>query len=174
MPVKQMELRLPATATALSPAARVPAATARVTRTSGSSDRRARRCGRGRAGCAHTPGLSAAALERLEESLLADLLDVHANGGRALDRLLDDVNHAGGAPVGSSLACRRAQALSATHSPASQLRIEELLVAAVIGGHPRRRESLDRLLDDLAETRAELRAREAFDAACDNDCDGLG
>jgi hypothetical protein len=30
------------------------------------------------------------------------------------------------------------------------------------------------LFDDLAETRAELRAREAFDAACDNDGDGLG
>jgi hypothetical protein len=171
---KQMELRPFATAPALPLPAPATVGRARVAHAGGRRGRGARPPGMIRGGSATATRLSAAALERAEESLLNALLDVHPNRRRALGRLLDDVTHGEAAFGDSPAACRRPRSLFATDSPASRLRVEELLAAAVIGGHPRRRRSLDRLLDDVAEARAEQQARDAFDAACDNDCDGMG
>jgi hypothetical protein len=167
MQMEQIEVRRPAAAFASSCATRGASGGVRSTRAGGCRARRARRRHTGRARDTRATGLSAAALERLEESLLNNLLNVHPNRRRALGRLLDDVDRAEGAPLGLSLAGRRAQTVSAARSTASRLRIEELLVAVVIGAHPHRRASLDRLLDDLAGRDTELRAR-------DNDFDGLG
>ena len=137
MKVKQMHSRpFPF---ALSQSPRAAAGRARVTRGGGRRGRRALRHPAGRAGGAKAPAVSAATLHRVEKSLLCALLDAHPNRDRALGRLLDDLELSEGAPGGPSPACRRMNTLSVMVSPASRRRIDELLVAATIGGHPTRR-----------------------------------
>jgi hypothetical protein len=116
--------------------------------------------------------LSAAELQRLEDTLFDTLLDNHPNCDRGLDRLLDDLTLADDR---GQLPARPATRLTPEFNPAALLRIEEMLVGAVLDSHPRRDAALDRILDDLcaAEDREE-QERAAFDAAYDNDFDGLG
>ena len=127
------------------------------------------------------PRLSAATLERLEDALIDSLLDTHPNRDRAMGRLLRDVNRAvaDGSPTGFP----RLHWNATECTPARLARIEELLVGAVLEGHPKRGESLDRLLHGLAKNNSmgEPAPDPAADAALDpdavdqdNDFDGLG
>jgi hypothetical protein len=90
-----------------------------------------------------------------------------------LDRLLHDLC---GLERDGRSGVRLPLCVSASETaPARLLRIEQLLVAAVIGRHPKQPQSLDHLLRDLGERDLNAEQAAATDrAAWDNDFDGLG
>ena len=117
--------------------------------------------------------LSAAKLEQMEDALIESLLDVHPNHDRAINRLLHDVDRA--ERDGRGGVCLPVSVSAPENAPGRLLRIEELLVAVVIGRHPKQPQSLDRLLRHLDERdQKEEQAAGTDRAGWDNDFDGLG
>jgi hypothetical protein len=112
-----------------------------------------------------------AKLEAVEDRLLADAMDRHANVEAALDGALDDM-----AVLSAELRRSRCRPLL-LRSTTNLNRVEDLLLEAVVRTHPNGDAGLDRLLADvtLDETAAhnEELARAEFDRAIDNDFDGL-
>ena len=128
---------------------------------------------------AHTPPQPRAArctinpskLEEVEDRLLAQAIEHHAQVEAALDGALDDM-----AVLSAELRRSRRRPLL-LRSATNLNRVEDLLLEAIVRTHPNRADALDRLLADVsgddAAADAEARERAAFDATVDNDFDGM-
>lgn len=121
----------------------------------------------GAAGCTVKP----AKLEDVENRLLADAIEQHAQCDAALDGALDDM-----AVLSAELRRSRRRPLL-LRSATNLHRVEDLLFEAVLRSHPNRGDALDRLLADVSDhdttATAEARARAEFDMTVDNDFDGM-
>ena len=115
--------------------------------------------------------ISPAKLEEVENRLLAEAIEHHANIETALDGALDDM-----AVLSAELRRSRSRPLL-LRSATNLNRVEDLLLEAIVRAHPNREGALDRLLadvtDDEAVTAAEVRERAEFDMGVDNDFDGM-
>ena len=124
---------------------------------------------RGAFGDKHT---SSAVLAQVEERLLAAAVAHHPNSDTALEALLDDLD-----------LMERSRSSTPRSLPAGEpslnLRMEDLLLEAIVRTHPNRDAALDRLLSDACGDAAldcchdETAERVQFDAAIDNDFDGM-
>ena len=110
----------------------------------------------------------ASKLEEVEDRLIAEAIERHANTDGAIDAALDDM----AALVAAELHDSRRRPLL-LRSTTSLNRVEDLLLEAVLRTHPNREHAFDRLLEDLGESHDEDAARAAFDMSIDNDFDGL-
>ena len=118
-----------------------------------------------------TETVSPAKLEEVENRLLADAIEHHANVEAALDGALDDMT-----VLAAELRRSRRRPLL-LRSATNLHRVEDLLLQAIVRAHPNREDALDHLLadvtDDEAAVTAEARERAAFDMGVDNDFDGM-
>ncbi len=116
--------------------------------------------------------INPAKLEEVENRLLAEAIEHHAQVEAALDGALDDM-----AVLSAELRRSRRRPLL-LRSTTNLNRVEDLLLEAIVRAHPNREDALDRLLADVTgdETpvAAEERARAEFDMTIDNDFDGMG
>lgn len=119
-----------------------------------------------------TREINPAKLEEVENRLLADAIEQHAQCDAALDGALEDM-----AVLSAELRRSRRRPLL-LRSATNLNRVEDLLLEAIVRTHPNRVDALDRLLADVSDddtaAAAEERARAAFDMSVDNDFDGMG
>ena len=112
-----------------------------------------------------------AKLEEVENRLLAEALEHHAQVEAALDGALDDM-----AVMSAELRRSRRRPLL-LRSATNLNRVEDLLFEAIMQAHPNGENGLDRLLADVSDdddsALAVERARAEFDMGIDNDFDGM-
>ena len=109
-----------------------------------------------------------ARLEEVENRLLAEAIEHHAQVEAALDGALDDM-----AVLSAELRRSRRRPLL-LRSATNLNRVEDLLLEAIVRAHPNRENALDRLLADVSEADgAADHAHTEFDMAIDNDFDGM-
>ena len=122
-------------------------------------------------GPATPPRINPAKLEEVENRLLAEAIEHHAQVEAALDGALDDM-----AVLSAELRRSRRRPLL-LRSTTNLNRVEDLLLEAIVSAHPNRENALDRLLADVSEaddgTVAIERAQAEFDMDVDNDFDGM-
>ena len=111
--------------------------------------------------------IAPAKLEEVEERLLADVLERHANAEAALDGALDDMT-----VLSAELSRSRRRPLL-LRSTTNLNRVEDLLLEAILRTHPNAEHALDRLLDDVNADDAPVEAVAAHAANVDNDFDGM-
>ena len=122
-------------------------------------------------GPAAPPRIKPAKLEEVENRLLAEAIEHHAQVEAALDGALDDM-----AVLSAELRRSRRRPLL-LRSATNLNRVEDLLLEAIVRSHPNREDALDRLLADVSEEEgavASERAWAEFDMGVDNDFDGMG
>ena len=121
---------------------------------------------------AETETINPARLEEVENRLLAEAIEHHAQVEAALDGALDDM-----AVLSAELRRSRRRPLL-LRSTTNLNRVEDLLLEAIVRAHPNREDALDRLLADVSDeesvTAIEARERAEFDMTIDNDFDGMG
>ena len=110
-----------------------------------------------------------AKLEEVENRLLAEAIEHHAQVEAALDGALDDM-----AILSAELRRSRRRPLL-LRSTTNLNRVEDLLLEAIVRSHPNRENALDRLLADVSEADGVTdHAHAEFDMNIDNDFDGMG
>jgi hypothetical protein len=117
---------------------------------------------------ATSPRINPAKLEEVENRLLAEAIEHHAQVEAALDGALDDM-----AVLSAELRRSRRRPLL-LRSTTNLNRVEDLLLEAIVRAHPNRENALDRLLADVSDDPTTDHAREEFDMGVDNDFDGMG
>jgi len=108
-----------------------------------------------------------AKLEEVENRLLAEELEHHAQVEAALDGALDDM-----AVLSAELRRSRRRPLL-LRSATNLNRVEDLLLEAIVRAHPNRENAIDRLLADVSDDPAGEVARAEFEMGIDNDFDGM-
>ena len=111
--------------------------------------------------------ISPAKLEEVENRLLAEALEHHAQVESALDGALDDM-----AVLSAELRRSRRRPLL-LRSTTNLNRVEDLLLEAIVRAHPNREDALDRLLADVSDDPSNEVARAEFEMGIDNDFDGM-
>ena len=87
-------------------------------------------------------------LRRVEDALIAAVLDAHPNASPAVDRLLDDLG------VADSVRGQTNRRFASGDCIESE-RVEVRLVGLILDRHPRREAAFERLLSDLGQTAGE-------------------
>jgi hypothetical protein len=117
------------------------------------------------------PRIKPAKLEEVENRLLAEAMEHHAQVEAALDGALDDM-----AVLSAELRRSRRRPLL-LRSATNLNRVEDLLFEAIMQAHPNREGGLDRLLADVSDDDDAALAIECahaeFDMSIDNDFDGM-
>ena len=117
-------------------------------------------------GPAALPRIKPAKLEEVENRLIAEAIEHHAQVEAALDGALDDM-----AVLSAELRRSRRRPLL-LRSTTNLHRVEDLLLEAIVRAHPNREDALDRLLADVSADETSDTARPGLEMI-DNDFDGM-
>ncbi len=110
--------------------------------------------------------INPAKLEEVENRLIAEAIEHHAQVEAALDGALDDM-----AVLSAELRRSRRRPLL-LRSTTNLHRVEDLLLEAIVRAHPNREDALDRLLADVSADETSDPARPELERI-DNDFDGM-
>jgi hypothetical protein len=108
-----------------------------------------------------------AKLEEVENRLIAEAIEHHAEVEAALDAALDDM-----ASLSAELRRSRRRPLL-LRSTTNLHRVEDLLLEAIVRAHPNQENALDRLLADVSADETSDAARAESELRIDNDFDGM-